>query len=71
MKEHALVTPAHTETLSVEIVDAGTTRSKLLRQPDAAMGKVVENRLLTKPGSPEKRHVGESFHDLVDPLGCF
>lgn len=53
------MTPAQTETLSVKIVDAGTARSKLLRQPDAAMGKVLENRLLTKPGAPEKRHISE------------
>lgn len=53
------MTPAQTETLSIKIVDAGTTRSKLLRQPDAAMGKVLENRLLTKPGAPEKRHISE------------
>lgn len=29
-----------TETLSVEIVDTGTTRVKLLRQSDAAMGRL-------------------------------
>ncbi|KAI5116970.1 hypothetical protein M0805_002171 [Coniferiporia weirii] len=48
----------------VEIVDAGIGRAKLLRQPDAAMGGVIENRLLSKPGTPAKRHI-----EIVLPTG--
>jgi cytochrome P450/NADPH-cytochrome P450 reductase len=43
----------------VKIVDPGTERAATLRQADAALGRVVENRLLTKPGAPMKRHIGE------------
>ncbi|KZT53966.1 cytochrome P450 [Calocera cornea HHB12733] len=35
----------------------GTARQIRLRQPDLRDGKVLENRLLTKPGVPEKRHI--------------
>ncbi|KZO97728.1 fatty acid hydroxylase [Calocera viscosa TUFC12733] len=35
----------------------GTARQIRLRQPDLRDGKVLENRLLTKPGAPEKRHI--------------
>ncbi|KLO19588.1 cytochrome P450 oxidoreductase OrdA-like protein [Schizopora paradoxa] len=45
----------------IEVVDAGIGRAKLLRQSDAGMGKVVDNKLLTKPGSPAKRHIGSCF----------
>lgn len=44
---------------SVQIVDKGTARANVLRQTDAALGEVIENRLLTKPGAPMKRHIGE------------
>ncbi|KAE9403346.1 cytochrome P450 [Gymnopus androsaceus JB14] len=42
---------------AVEIVDSGTSRPAALRQTDAGLGKVVENRVLTKPGHPIKRHI--------------
>ena len=45
----------------IEVVDAGIGRAKLLRQSDAGMGKVVDNKLLTKPGVPAKRHIGMFF----------
>jgi cytochrome P450/NADPH-cytochrome P450 reductase len=41
----------------VKTVDPGTARAAALRQPDAALGRVVENRVLTKPGVPVKRHL--------------
>lgn len=44
--------------VSLKTVDKGTTRASLLRQPDADLGKVVENRLLTSPNAPAKRHIG-------------
>lgn len=45
--------------LEVHDVDEGTARATDLRQLDAALGVVVDNRLLTAPGAPEKRHIGE------------
>ncbi|KAJ7027601.1 fatty acid hydroxylase [Mycena alexandri] len=43
-------------TLEVKTVDAGQARAAALRQPDALLGRVVENRVLTKDG-PVKRHI--------------
>ncbi|KAI0770681.1 fatty acid hydroxylase [Fomes fomentarius] len=52
-------TTASTETTGLEVkkVSAGTERAELLRQKDTALGTVVENRLLTAPGAPPKRHI--------------
>ena len=57
--ERASTSIVEPEALNIEIVNAGTPRSKLLRQSDVGMGKILENRLLTKPGTPEKRHIGK------------
>ncbi|KAJ7794087.1 fatty acid hydroxylase [Mycena olivaceomarginata] len=43
-------------TLQVKTVDAGKERATVLRQEDALLGRVVENRILTKNG-PVKRHI--------------
>ncbi|RPD61291.1 bifunctional P-450:NADPH-P450 reductase [Lentinus tigrinus ALCF2SS1-6] len=43
--------------ISMKTVDAGTSRASVLRQGDADLGKVVENRLLTSPNAPAKRHI--------------
>ncbi|KAJ7128256.1 fatty acid hydroxylase [Mycena filopes] len=43
-------------TLEVKTVDAGQGRAAALRQPDALLGRVVENTVLTKDG-PVKRHI--------------
>ncbi|KAI0631143.1 fatty acid hydroxylase [Trametes polyzona] len=43
--------------VSIKTVDPGTSRAAVLRQPDADLGRVVENRLLTSPNAPEKRHI--------------
>ncbi|KAF7980075.1 hypothetical protein HWV62_39868 [Athelia sp. TMB] len=43
--------------LDIKTLDVGTARAAALRQPDAALGRVIENRLLTKPGAPVKRHI--------------
>ncbi|KAI8976616.1 fatty acid hydroxylase [Trametes punicea] len=48
---------AHTSGISFKTVDAGTSRAAILRQPDAELGRVLENRLLTSPNAPEKRHI--------------
>ncbi|KAJ7882008.1 hypothetical protein B0H14DRAFT_1491504 [Mycena olivaceomarginata] len=42
--------------LEVKTVDAGKERATALRQADALLGRVVENRVLTKNG-PAKRHI--------------
>lgn len=44
--------------LSVKTVEMGPRRAEILRQPDTAMGTVVENKLLTSPNAPAKRHLG-------------
>ena len=44
--------------ITMTTVDDGKSRASNLRQPDADLGKVVENRLLTSPNAPEKRHIG-------------
>ena len=57
----------------VKTVDPGTHRAAALRQPDAALGRVVENRILTKPGVPMKRHIGKSpgnFFTCILNTGC-
>ncbi|KAF9075533.1 fatty acid hydroxylase [Rhodocollybia butyracea] len=46
-----------TSGFAVKIVDPGTTRPAALRQTDAGLGRVIENRVLTKPGHPVKRHL--------------
>ncbi|KAJ7708609.1 fatty acid hydroxylase [Mycena metata] len=43
-------------TLEVQTVDVGQERATALRQADALLGRVVENRVLTKSG-PVKRHI--------------
>lgn len=45
------------EGLEIQTVETGTTRSTILRQPDATLGSVVENRVLTGQGVPAKRHI--------------
>lgn len=42
----------------IKTVSAGTERGEILRQKDTALGTVVENRVLTAPGAPVKRHIG-------------
>lgn len=39
-------------------MDKGTFRASVLRQPDAALGAVVDNVLLTSADAPVKRHIG-------------
>lgn len=46
-----------TSGLKVETVGEGATRAVDLRQHDAALGTVIENRVLTAPGAPQKRHI--------------
>lgn len=44
--------------LKVETVGDATVRASDLRQRDATLGTVIENRVLTTLGTPEKRHIG-------------
>ena len=50
-----------TDTLDVTVTGTGTERAVALRQPDAALAKVIENRVLTNGGISEKRHIGKSL----------
>ncbi|OBZ67672.1 hypothetical protein A0H81_12453 [Grifola frondosa] len=43
--------------LVMTAVDSGTARASDLRQSDTALGRVVENRILTASGAPVKRHI--------------
>jgi cytochrome P450 / NADPH-cytochrome P450 reductase len=52
-------------TFDVKTIDHGTARAAALRQPNAALGRVVENRILTKPGVPVKRHIGETHDEPI------
>ena len=45
----------------VKTVDPGMTRAAALQQPDAALGCVIENRALTKPGKLMKHHISACF----------
>lgn len=45
--------------LSITTVDPGISRAVTLRQSDAALGEVIENKVLSAPGKPVKRHIGE------------
>ncbi|OSC96348.1 fatty acid hydroxylase [Trametes coccinea BRFM310] len=48
---------SHINGLSLKNVDSGISRASVLRQPDTDLGRVVENRLLTSPNAPAKRHI--------------
>ncbi|KAI0754469.1 fatty acid hydroxylase [Daedaleopsis nitida] len=48
---------ADANALEVKTISSGTSRADILRQPDTALGTVVENRVLTAPGAPPKRHI--------------
>ncbi|KAH8809612.1 fatty acid hydroxylase [Flagelloscypha sp. PMI_526] len=43
--------------LGIEIISKGSSRAETLRQADIALGTVIENRVLTAPGAPVKRHI--------------
>ncbi|TFK90994.1 bifunctional P-450/NADPH-P450 reductase [Polyporus arcularius HHB13444] len=48
---------ADTVGFEVKTVSAGTERAEILRQKDTALGTVAENKILTAPGAPVKRHI--------------
>ncbi|KAJ1303594.1 hypothetical protein OPQ81_011777 [Rhizoctonia solani] len=43
--------------VDIKFLGAPTDRAAALRQPDSRLGLVVENRLLTAPNVPAKRHI--------------
>ena len=47
--------------LQIKKVSGGAERAEILRQKDTALGTVVENRVLTAPGAPPKRHIGKDL----------
>ncbi len=50
--------------IQMKMVEDGTFRTRTLQQADFSMGKVTENTVLTFPGAPVKRHLGE----ILTPL---
>ncbi|CCM04514.1 uncharacterized protein FIBRA_06695 [Fibroporia radiculosa] len=45
------------QALTMQVVDTGVNRAEILRQSDAVLGTVVENKVLTAPGASENRHI--------------
>ena len=45
--------------IEIQEMATGTERAATLRQADAALGEVIGNTILTAPGKPVKRHLGE------------
>ncbi|KAK0459209.1 fatty acid hydroxylase [Desarmillaria tabescens] len=43
--------------IDVKVIDAGDERAESLRQPDTALGRLLENKVLTLAGHPVKRHL--------------
>ncbi|KAI0763071.1 flavoprotein-like protein [Trametes elegans] len=48
---------SYTGGIALKTIDSGTSRAATLRQPDADLGRVMDNRLLTSPDAPAKRHI--------------
>lgn len=44
---------------SIEFLPVSAKRVEILH-PEAQMGRIVENKILTKAGTPAKRHIGKS-----------
>lgn len=57
---YATTSNAEAAGLNLKVVSPGTARASVLRQPDTALGTVVQNTLLTSPNAPPKRHIGAS-----------
>ena len=66
---HAQVyrTKSSTAVSSIEIREttSGTERATTLRQGNAALGEVISNTVLTAPGKPLKRHLGETSSETI------
>ena len=66
LQEYTVTGCGETTSIAVKTVVSGTARADILRQKDIALGTVVENRVLTSPNAPTKRHIGESAHASSD-----
>ncbi|KAM5540828.1 hypothetical protein V8D89_005472 [Ganoderma adspersum] len=55
--EYGTTKSTETAGISIKTVLEGTTRAEILRETDTALGTVVENRVLTSPNAPPKRHI--------------
>ncbi|KAJ8077444.1 hypothetical protein PM082_001874 [Marasmius tenuissimus] len=53
----ALSTTPASSGFEVKTLDPGSGRAEALRQAGTGWGKVIENKILTKPGYGEKRHI--------------
>ena len=74
-QEYGTTKSTETANISIKTVSEGTARAEILREKDTALGTVVENRVLTSPNAPPKRHIGTfpsshfSKHILTE-FGC-
>lgn len=64
LQEYATSGKSADATLDVKTVDLGQARAVALRQAGTAFGKVTENKVLSAPGAPTKRHIGGSCRSL-------
>ena len=53
---------ATVSSIEIKETSAGMERAATLRQTDAALGEVISNTVLTAPGKPVKRHLGETLN---------
>lgn len=60
-----------TSGFEIKTLEPGIQRAVDLHQPDAALGRVVQNRVLTKPGVPIKRHIGNYILTIIEILFDF
>lgn len=67
-KEYS-TTKSDSAVFEVRSVDSGKERAAALRQDDALLGRVIENKVLTHHG-PVKRHIGSLFSPII-LLICF
>ena len=58
-QEYQTKSSASVSSIEIQETATGTERAATLRQADAALGEVIANTILTAPGKPVKRHLGE------------
>ena len=62
LQEYGTTKSSEAVGIEVRTVSEGTARAEILHEKDTALGTVVENRVLTSPNAPAKRHIGEFRH---------
>lgn len=60
-QEYNTKSSANTSGIEIQETSAGTARAATLRQEDAVLGGVIANTILTAPGKPVKRHLGQAL----------